>query len=157
MPQIEEIAYRRRKRTPTERELSTPPLDERLLAQHHTTDEPALAAFLVLLKTVQHLSLIVEEWENLQRIFVSLALKTTTQSLIVHKLNSYARKNKTCQALWEYDNIILLIDQPIEVQRRNWVSLREKKTERMPLRISQTSRAQAHLIHLDRPPDQRER
>ena len=56
MPRIEEIAYRRRKRTPTERELSTPTLDERLLAQHHTTDEPALAAFLVLLKTVQHLS-----------------------------------------------------------------------------------------------------
>jgi len=35
-----------------------------------------------------------------------LALKTTTQSIIVHKLNSYARKNKTCQAFWEYDNII---------------------------------------------------
>ena len=30
--------------------------------------------------------LIIEEWENLQRIFVSLALKTTTQSIIVGKL-----------------------------------------------------------------------
>ncbi len=62
----------------------------------------------VLLKPVRklHTDLIVEEWDNLQRIFVSLALKTTTQSIIVHKLNSYARKNKTCQALWEYDNII---------------------------------------------------
>jgi len=62
----------------------------------------------VLLKPIRKLNteLIVEEWENLQRIFVSLALKTTTQSLIVHKLNSYTRKNKTCQALWEYDNII---------------------------------------------------
>ena len=39
--------------------------------------------------------LIIEEWENLQRIFVSLALKTTTQSIIVGKLNAYARKNKT--------------------------------------------------------------
>ena len=56
MPRIEEIAYRRRKRTPTERELSTPTLDDRFLAQHHTTGKPALAAFLVLLKTVQHLS-----------------------------------------------------------------------------------------------------
>ncbi len=62
----------------------------------------------ILLKPVRKLNtdLIVEEWENLQRIFVSLALKTTTQSIIVHKLNSYARKNKTRQALWEYDNII---------------------------------------------------
>jgi len=62
----------------------------------------------VLLKPIRKLNteLIVEEWDNLQRIFVSLALKTTTQSIIVHKLNSYARKNKTCQALWEYDHII---------------------------------------------------
>ena len=50
--------------------------------------------------------LIIEEWENLQRIFVSLALKTTTQSIIVGKLSAYARKNKTRRALWEYDNII---------------------------------------------------
>ncbi len=56
MPRIDEIAYRQRKRTPTERELHTPTLDERLLAQQHTTGKPALAAFLVLLKTVQHLS-----------------------------------------------------------------------------------------------------
>jgi hypothetical protein len=37
-----------------------------------------------------------------------LAVKTTTQSTIVSKLNAYARKNKTRQALWEYDNILLL-------------------------------------------------
>ena len=49
---------------------------------------------------------------------VSLALKTTTQSIIVGKVSAYARKNKTRRALWEYDNIIkslyLLdyIDQP---------------------------------------------
>ncbi len=49
--------------------------------------------------------LIVAEWDNLQRIFVSLALKTTTQSIMVSKLSAYARKNKTRQALWEYDNI----------------------------------------------------
>jgi TnpA family transposase len=62
----------------------------------------------VILKPVRKLNtaLIMEEWDNLQRIFVSLALKTTTQRIIVHKLNSYARKNKTRQALWEYDNII---------------------------------------------------
>ena len=37
---------------------------------------------------------------------VSLALKTTTQSIIVGKLSAYARKNRTRRALWEYDNII---------------------------------------------------
>jgi TnpA family transposase len=50
--------------------------------------------------------LIVEEWDNVQRIFASLARKTTTQSIIVGKLNAYARRNKTRRALWEYDNII---------------------------------------------------
>lgn len=50
--------------------------------------------------------LIIDEWENIQRIFLSLALKTTTQSIIVSKLSSHTRKNKTQRALWEYDNII---------------------------------------------------
>lgn len=50
--------------------------------------------------------LIVAEWDNLLRIFASLAVKTTTQSIIVRKLNAYVRRNKTQQALWEYDNII---------------------------------------------------
>jgi TnpA family transposase len=62
----------------------------------------------VLLKPVRKINprLIIEEWPNLLRIFVSLALKTTTQSIIVGKLNAYARKNKTRRALWEYDHII---------------------------------------------------
>ena len=50
--------------------------------------------------------LIVDEWPNIQRIMVSLAQKTTTQSIIVGKLSAYARKNNTKRALWEYDNII---------------------------------------------------
>ena len=57
MPRIDEIAYRQLKATPTERELRelyTPTLDERLLAQQHTTGKPALVAFLVLLKTFQY-------------------------------------------------------------------------------------------------------
>ena len=61
-----------------------------------------------MLKPVRKLNpkLVIEEWENIQRILVSLALKTTTQSIIVEKLSAYARKNKTRRALWEYDNII---------------------------------------------------
>ena len=49
---------------------------------------------------------VVDDWGNMKRIIVSLALKTTTQSVIIGKLSAYARKNKTKRALWEYDNII---------------------------------------------------
>ncbi len=61
-----------------------------------------------LLKPVRQLRkrLIVDNWDWIQRIMVSLALKTTTQSIITGKLSAYARKNKTRTALWEYDNII---------------------------------------------------
>lgn len=61
-----------------------------------------------ILKPVRKLNskLIIDEWENIQRILFSLALKTTTQNIIVEKLSAYARKNKTRRALWEYDNII---------------------------------------------------
>ena len=51
-------------------------------------------------------ALVVEEWENIQRIMVSLALKTTTQNIIVGKLSAFARTNKTRRALWKYDNIL---------------------------------------------------
>ena len=50
--------------------------------------------------------LVETEWENIQRILLSLALKTTTQFIIVGKLSAYARKNRTKRALWEYDNIM---------------------------------------------------
>lgn len=62
----------------------------------------------VLLKPIRKINtrLIVDEWEQMQRILVSLALKTTTQSIIVGKLSAYARKNKTRRALWEYDSIL---------------------------------------------------
>lgn len=61
----------------------------------------------LLLRPIRKLKteLIFEEWDNLRRIFASLALKTTTQSIIVRKLNAYARRNKTSQALQEYDHI----------------------------------------------------
>jgi len=62
----------------------------------------------ILIKPVRKINtdLIVEEWENIQRIILSLSLKKTTQSIIIGKLSSYDRKNKTKRALWEYDNII---------------------------------------------------
>jgi TnpA family transposase len=62
----------------------------------------------LLLKPIRKINtkLIMAEWDNIQRIMVSLALKTTSQSIIVSKLSAYARRNKTRRALWEYDNII---------------------------------------------------
>jgi len=48
---------------------------------------------------------IIREWDECRRIFVSLAMKETTQSTIVRKLSSHARNNRTKRALWEYDSI----------------------------------------------------
>lgn len=53
--------------------------------------------------------LIEEEWDNIQRIIASLALKTTTQSTIIKKLSAYPRNNRTRQALIEYDKILKTI------------------------------------------------
>lgn len=50
--------------------------------------------------------LIIKEWDNIRRIIASLALKNTSQAVIIGKLSAYARKNSTKRALWEYDNII---------------------------------------------------
>ncbi len=49
--------------------------------------------------------LIIEEADNIQHILASLALKVTSQSVIIGKLSAYARKNRTKKALWELDNI----------------------------------------------------
>ncbi len=84
---------------------------------HYKTDWP--------IKPIRRVreGLIVSEWPNIERILLSLALKTTTQSVIVGKLSAYRRKNRTKRAFWEFDNIIrtlyLLdyIDSP--VLRRN--------------------------------------
>jgi TnpA family transposase len=50
-------------------------------------------------------ALILNEEDNLNRIFASLALKKTTQSTIVRKLSSFSRSNRTKKALWELDSI----------------------------------------------------
>ena len=56
-----------------------------------------------------NIRLIKSQWDNILRIFVSLALKTTTQSTIVRKLSSYSRKNRTKEALWEFNRIIMSV------------------------------------------------
>jgi hypothetical protein len=42
---------------------------------------------------------------NIQHILASLALKATRQSVIIAKLSSYPRENRTKKALWELDNL----------------------------------------------------
>jgi TnpA family transposase len=50
--------------------------------------------------------LMVSEWPNVERILLSLLLKSTTQSVIISKLSAYQRTNRTKRALWEFDNLI---------------------------------------------------
>jgi TnpA family transposase len=49
--------------------------------------------------------LILAEEDNIQHILASLALKVTRQIVIIAKLSSYPRKNRTKKALWELDNL----------------------------------------------------
>lgn len=49
--------------------------------------------------------LIKSEWDNIQRIFVSLVLQETNQSTIVRKLSSSKSNNKIKKALSEYNEI----------------------------------------------------
>lgn len=60
------------------------------------------------LKPVRRINerLIASEWDNIERILMSLALKTTSQSIIVSKLSSHRRQNRTKQALWEFEHVI---------------------------------------------------
>ncbi|MCI0459139.1 MAG: Tn3 family transposase [Gemmataceae bacterium] len=48
---------------------------------------------------------IVREWDECQRIFVSLIRKDATQSTLVRKLSSHRRTGRVKAALWEYDGI----------------------------------------------------
>ena len=52
----------------------------------------------ILLKPMRKIytRLIVEEWDQMQRIFVSWALKMTTQSIIVGKLSACPRVAQWC-------------------------------------------------------------
>ncbi len=50
--------------------------------------------------------LIIQEWDNILRIFASLAMKKTTQYQIIRKLSSY-QANSTLNALMELDKILM--------------------------------------------------
>jgi len=51
------------------------------------------------------IDLIKSEWENIKRIIASLAMKKSSQSIIIKKLSSHQKQNNTHKALQELDNI----------------------------------------------------
>lgn len=51
-------------------------------------------------------NLIISEWENIMRILLSLAMKETSQSIIIRKLSSHRFSDRTKRALWELDSIL---------------------------------------------------
>jgi hypothetical protein len=100
MPRIDETAYRQLKAAPTERELRelyTPTLDERNLARQHTTGKPALVAFLVPLKTFQHLGYAVAlssvSMPIVTHIAKQLECQVTGQDLITYDLSGTRRRH----------------------------------------------------------------
>ena len=58
------------------------------------------------LKKPINTKLIIDEWDEIQRIICSLSRKTTTQSTIIKKLSNNKRNNRTLAALHEYDRLI---------------------------------------------------
>ena len=50
--------------------------------------------------------LIIDEWDGIKKIGASLAMKKSSQSILIRKLCGTSRKNTTKEALWEYDAVI---------------------------------------------------
>jgi TnpA family transposase len=61
--------------------------------------------FIKLRKEINH-DLIVDEWDQIQRIICSLARKKVTQSTLIKKLSTLSKSNKTLAALREYDRLV---------------------------------------------------
>lgn len=50
--------------------------------------------------------LIIEQWDTIQRIVISLQEKSTTQAILVRKLSGYSQNHPLLQALTEYNRMI---------------------------------------------------
>lgn len=53
--------------------------------------------------------LIIDEWPNIQNIMAALMMKETTQHIVVKKLCAYKMKNRTREAFWEYNKILMSV------------------------------------------------
>jgi TnpA family transposase len=49
---------------------------------------------------------IVQEWDTIQRIVISLQRKTTSQATLIRKLSTYSKSHSLVQALTEYDRLV---------------------------------------------------
>ena len=58
------------------------------------------------LKTPTNRKLITSEWNEIQRIVVSLSRKTITQTTLIKKLSTLNQSNRTLAALREYDRLV---------------------------------------------------
>ena len=58
------------------------------------------------LKTPIKTDLIIEQWDIIQRIVISLQEKTTTQATLIRKLSGYAKNHPLLQALTEYNRMV---------------------------------------------------
>ncbi len=67
---------------------------------------------------------IVDQWDTIQRIVISLQERTTTQATLVRKLSGYAKNHPLLQALTEYNRMIkamYLLDYINDVSLRSYV------------------------------------
>ncbi len=58
------------------------------------------------LKKPIRMGLVVQEWQTIQRIVISLQRKTTTQAFLIRKLSTYSKNHPLLLALTEYDRMI---------------------------------------------------
>lgn len=82
-------------------------VQERMRTSLYGFQPPAAYGDDALFRPVRKLNtdLIISEWDAIQRIMVSLSRKTISQRLLIAKLSASKRRNRTLQALWEYDHI----------------------------------------------------
>lgn len=68
--------------------------------------------------------LIIEQWETIQRIAISLQKKTITQATLVRKLSGYSQNHPLLRALTEYNRMlkaIYLLDYIDDASLRSYV------------------------------------
>jgi TnpA family transposase len=76
------------------------------------------------LKKPINTELIVDEWETIQRIVISLQQKTITQATLVRKLSGYSQNHPLLKALTEYNRMLkamYLLDYIDDASLRNYV------------------------------------
>lgn len=76
------------------------------------------------LKSPIKTDLIIEQWDTIQRIAISLQQKTITQGTLVRKLSGYSNNHPLLKALTEYNRMIkamYLLDYIDDVSLRNYV------------------------------------